>query len=493
MTSLRSIFFLIAIAGSAFTATTDIIGNRPHPALGAGAADAEDSALQQEVKSENAYKVISPYQVLGPLPHLVDEEETEGQKMARFLSQERKQLDQLGIDFFLSYTSNIAGNPVGGEHPNGFTYADFFYLGGIFRTKELFGWPSGGEFFMSVAQVDGNSLSQKNIGNQFDVQEIYVGQTFYWYQLFYEQHFYEDRIALKMGRLSTGNDFATSPLYWFYMNGGIDGSPQALLINEGISYYATATWGSALKVHLSDFTTAKVGVYQVTPGSEHGLTWNIYPNDGVLLMGQLSWNPEFSFSGSPLSHHSMAEEDEEEMRSSASKNPVTPASSKNFKGHYWMGGYYSTSCYNESLNISQQPNSFGLYWHADQTVYRPDPANDSGLVLWSVLTLSPQQSISFMPFQVNAGAVYTGLIPGRKADATIFGVAYGNYSPNFAAIQNEDGGGFPTYELVYETGYRICLTPTAYIQPDLQWIINPGGTGTIPNALVIGAQIGVNF
>jgi len=32
---------------------------------------------------------------------------------------------------------------------------------------------------MSVAQVDGSSLSQKNIGNQFAAQEIYVGQTFY--------------------------------------------------------------------------------------------------------------------------------------------------------------------------------------------------------------------------------------------------------------------------------------------------------------------------
>jgi len=27
----------------------------------------------------------------------------------------------------------------------------------------------------------------------------------------------------------------------------------------------------------------------------------------------------------------------------------------------------------------------------------------------------------------------------------------------------------------------------------MQWIINPGGTGTIPNALVLGAQIGVTF
>jgi porin len=44
-----------------------------------------------------------------------------------------------------------------------------------------------------------------------------------------------------------------------------------------------------------------------------------------------------------------------------------------------------------------------------------------------------------------------------------------------------------------EGGYRVNLTKFAYVQPDVQWIINPGGTGTIPNALVLGAQIGVTF
>jgi porin len=31
------------------------------------------------------------------------------------------------------------------------------------------------------------------------------------------------------------------------------------------------------------------------------------------------------------------------------------------------------------------------------------------------------------------------------------------------------------------------------VQPDLQYIIRPGGTGNIPDAFVLGAQIGVSF
>ena len=481
---LASLFFLAVVSSG----NNQLIDQSHQDAtIGAGMANIDQTQRESELQSQEV--VPSPYRPLGPIPNLLEEEK----QAAHFVSDGRNFLDQHGVDFFLSYTSDIAGNPVGGVNPNGFTYADFFYLGGVFKTQELFGWPPGGSVTMSVAQVDGSSLSQKNIGNQFAAQQIYVGQTFYWYQIFYEQRFWDNHANIKIGRISTGNDFATSPLYWFYMNGGIDGSPQALLINQGISYYATATWGAVLKAHLSSSTVARVGVYQVTPGSMHGLTWNMYPSDGVLLMGQFSWNPEFPLSGSRSGQQQSDDDDEQESLRSPSKNPVAPLSTKNFQGHYWMGGYYSTSTYNESLNMPQQPNSYGLYWHADQTVYRPDPTNDTGLVLWTVFTLSPQQDISFMPFQVNGGAVYTGLIPGRKTDATLLGIAYGNFSPNFAAQQSEEGGGFPTYELVYEAGYRICLTPTAYIQPDIQWIVNPGGTGTIPNALVIGAQMGLSF
>jgi carbohydrate-selective porin OprB len=32
-----------------------------------------------------------------------------------------------------------------------------------------------------------------------------------------------------------------------------------------------------------------------------------------------------------------------------------------------------------------------------------------------------------------------------------------------------------------------------FIQPDIQFVMRPGGTQTIRNALVIGAQIGINF
>jgi len=62
-----------------------------------------------------------------------------------------------------------------------------------------------------------------------------------------------------------------------------------------------------------------------------------------------------------------------------------------------------------------------------------------------------------------------------------------------AAATQAAGGGYPSYEVVFEWGYRVQFTKFLYIQPDMQYVVNPGGTHTIPNALVLGAQCSVTF
>jgi porin len=126
-------------------------------------------------------------------------------------------------------------------------------------------------------------------------------------------------------------------------------------------------------------------------------------------------------------------------------------------------------------------------------VYQESPGSAQGLTLWSAFVLSPQQNIAKLPFQVNGGAVYQGLIPGRDNDQTVFGVVYGEFSDDYANATEAAGGGHPDYELVFEWGYRIQFTKFLYVQPNVQWVINPGGAYNIPNALVLGAQCSVTF
>jgi porin len=70
---------------------------------------------------------------------------------------------------------------------------------------------------------------------------------------------------------------------------------------------------------------------------------------------------------------------------------------------------------------------------------------------------------------------------------------YGRLSNDYAEQQQAFGNGSPTYEMPLELGYRVQVTRFAYIQPDIQYVIRPGGTGDIPNATVLGVQFGASF
>ena len=55
------------------------------------------------------------------------------------------------------------------------------------------------------------------------------------------------------------------------------------------------------------------------------------------------------------------------------------------------------------------------------------------------------------------------------------------------------GVGLQTYELVLELTYIFQATRWLQVKPDVQYVIKPGGTGKIPNALVIGFQLALNL
>ncbi|MEO8043896.1 MAG: carbohydrate porin [Spartobacteria bacterium] len=82
---------------------------------------------------------------------------------------------------------------------------------------------------------------------------------------------------------------------------------------------------------------------------------------------------------------------------------------------------------------------------------------------------------------------------GRDDDQTTFGFIYGNFSEHYARTVKAAGYGVPEYESVLESDYRIQLTKFAFLQPDVQWSIRPSGTGRVPNALVLGAKMGITF
>lgn len=410
--------------------------------------------------------------------------------------------DDVGIEFSLSYTTNLAGNPSGGMK-QGFTYTDNIGFGVQLDLEKLVGW-QGATITVSGLDRNGTSLSQDYIGNQFTVQQIYGGQTVMLYGLHLDQTFWSKKASIKVGRFATGDDFASSPLYWLYMNNGIDGNPQALPVNGQFSAYPWAVWAARLRIDPTPEYNAQFGVYQVSnrtfDRTLHGVNMNMQPGDGIMLITQLGWTPEFLKAPVPQSpaasdgKSTPVQPSDGRVTFGTSKNPAPPEEKlRGMPGHYWFGTYYSSWEYPQFGKDTTAANAYGFYWHGDQMIYREAPGSKEGLIAWTAFVLSPQDNIAKLPFQWNSGLIYQGPLPTRSEDSAIFGLAYGNFSDDYGRSGQAYDGEAVSFEMALEWAYRIQLNDFFYIQPDVQYIVRPGGTGSIPNAFVLGAQIGVSF
>lgn len=372
----------------------------------------------------------------------------------------RSELASQGYTFFANYNAIVASNVSGGiDH--GSNYAHDIYVGAQFDLERLLGW-KGATFSLTGINRAGDSID-KNVGGIYSVMQLVGGQTTFLYGVSLEKKLWDDQFSIKLGRITATDDFAGSPLYGLYLNNSINGQIRAVLLDAVMTSYPFPVWGARVVYSPTQDFKAKVGVYQLTKEmfnpDKHGLDFAFSRSDGVSVFTELDWRLDWN--GKP--------------------------------GNFAVG-LNSVSFDMPEFNSTRTTNPFfRFYLQGDQQVYQASPGSEQGLVLFLTLAYAKQQEAALVPFQTSFGAVYQGLFPGRDKDKLIFGVTYGRLSQDYADQQQALGSGKPTYEMPMELGYRFQLTRFAYIQPDIQHVIRPGGTGDIPNATVLGAQFGASF
>lgn len=400
----------------------------------------------------------------------------------------RDDLEKKGVDFFGYYTADIASNPVGGTNPGNTTYTDDIYFGVNLYLAKLLGW-NGTRVFINGIRRDGKSLTGKYVGSIYNSQQDYGGENIFLYDVDVEQLLFNEKVSIKLGRFSASDDFNNSPIYNLYMNNGIDGDIRNVLFDTQFSAYPFSTWAGRISYFPAKEVEMKFGVFQTSKDvfnrERNGVDWSIDPDDGVFLIGQVNWSPEFN--KQPVARNTGKPDGKATADSGETET-------KGLKGHYNIGGSYSPwKGFSRFDNGRQRAGSWGVFAHADQMVYQAKPGANQGLVLWAAGAAYPQGDISIVPYQAEGGLVYQGLVPRRPEDKTLLGVVYGKFSQDFARQVEAAGNGHPDYELVLEGAYRFQFTKFFFVQPDIQFINKPFGTGRIDDVLVVGTHSGIVF
>jgi len=372
---------------------------------------------------------------------------------------------------------------------------------------KLTGWDAieGLTFFTDVRYRDGDGVNKytgaSNTfapstfqgGKQWRFQNAYA--TYTTPELFGVKEFF----TLSLGWQNPADIFIKQPESKFFVNNtftsargiGANGIPW------GGSY---AAWGGYARVKPTDWSYVQSGLYLAAPNGTNTRNNGLYfqgfhpdPNlNGLYWLTELGLTPKIGPSKLP--------------------------------GRYAAGFLY-WGVENSSYYGTNHDQRVLFYWQADQMLFRekspeapaplakgpsdgksvadgksfkaaPTPKtklNEQGLYFFSLTNFAPAYN-NPLPFYFQTGLIYKGLIPTRDADQLGVAIGYGNYS--FDKIQSEearDVSVHQTYEAVVEVDYRVQINQWAYIQPLVQYIIRPNGTGLVHNDTILGFQMGLTF
>ncbi len=371
----------------------------------------------------------------------------------------RQRLVEAGVTPQASYTTDLLANPIGGAR-QGFAYAGNLEASLEFDLERLLGLKGSG-FFIAASWASGRDLSDRKIGNLFTVSQVFEGQSVRLAQMYFQQELLEKKLSLAIGRLSTEEDFATSDLFENYVSAGVNGNPFGLPLNvPSFSSDPIASWGVRAIVEPTERLRLAAGIYNADPkvgeDDQNGVDFVLNPQDGVLVIAEAGYrhNQEDGDTGLP--------------------------------GNIKIGGYYDSSEF-ESFSDpgDERKGNYGLYVLLDQMAYREGGAgSEQGLTPWVTLTFAPIKEVNTLPFFAAGGLVYRGLFRGRDDDTTNLGVYYGRFSDDLPD---------QSFETVLEVNHRFQLAPWLYLTPDFQYVFRPDGSDDEPDAVVVGAEIGIAF
>ena len=279
--------------------------------------------------------------------------------------------------------------------------------------------------------------------------------------LWVQQKLFGDKLTLRAGMFNADRDFIVSQYASFFLNSGfgwpilyggdLGGPPAYPYAAPGFyaAYQPAEGWILQAAVMQGDAYTDSANFH-----------WNIDRMNGLLFLNEAI----YTWSKSPL-----------------------PGTAK-------IGALFTTG-YPE-IPGEDDAEAWGgsfIYGIVDQALYNEagsTPDNPQGLGWFARGGFAAPQRSSPLGMLIETGLVYAGPFPGRDNDSAGLGFIWNQTSPQQASGLEGSNRGL---EMIFEASYQWQISPWFSVQPDLQYILQPGGSTAVPNALVLGLSVEIDF
>ncbi len=420
----------------------------------------------------------------------------------------RPWLSKYGLSLSILETSEVLGNVSGGVN-QGFDYDGLTQMILQLDTERAFHL-YGGTFNVSGLQIHGRNLSADNLYTLQTASGIEADRATRLWELWYDQKFLEeDRLDVKIGQQSLDQEFMVSQNALLFVNTmfGWPMVPSADMPGGGPAYPLSAP-GIRVRIRPIDSLTFLAGVFNGSPVSNNngdpqkqnpsGTTFPI--NGGALVIAEVQY-----------SYPSLG-------------SMVSADQSQSLSGTYKLGFWYDTENFadqeydNTGLSLANPASAgipmthqgdYAIYAVMDQMIWNDpnDPDGDRAINLFARAMGTPEENRNLIDFSLNAGFTFHEPIPHRGDDTFGIGMGYAKVSDRAADLDKDTGfytgSAYPVRsgEAFVEATYQYQLTPWCQLQPDFQYVFNPGGGIPNPNApgqqvkdeAVIGLRMNISF
>ena len=344
----------------------------------------------------------------------------------------------------------------------GAVYDGYLKLGLGVNLEKLAGWENT-FFYVNVLYPHGDSLSQKYVGDLNVVSNIDTYDSVRLFKCWVQRNFADDRASLRLGIMAVDKDFFAS---------------------EGAGMFLNSAFG-AFPVIGQDI------IAPIYPVSAPGLRVILKPTDALLFRAAL-----FSGDvGTPTDnrHNTRLDFRGRDGIDGFIEGAWSTVVAADLRGTYKLGGFYNSKSFDDLRSGRRHAGNYGVYAIADQQLWREADSEASlkqGLNSFARVAFAPADR-NFVEFDSEAGLTYTGIFPGRDNDIFGVGVIYTRVSDE---ALDEAGARFATHhEAVVEVSYQAPINGYLTLQPDFQFIVNPGAVHRSRDAVVAGLRLTFNF
>jgi len=395
----------------------------------------------------------------------------------------RSALGNYGITLNFTDSENLLGNLAGGVK-QGATLQGVVTGTVEIDTGKAFGL-QGGTFHVTGLQIHGRSLSPYYLDDLQAANGNEAETTTRLWELWYDQAFDYGKFDLKFGQQSIDNEFIVSKYSGLFVNtmAGWPLIPSDDLYGGGPAY-PLASLGARLQAKPADNITVLAGAFDDNPGGGAfsddaqaldgpGAKFNL--NTGALFIAELQYTVNEPAVGQ------MVQVDQ-------------PAPS-GLPGTYKIGFWYDTGAFPDqrfgtdglslaSTNSNGDPRphhgDYSLYGVADQTVWQSTADSSRTLNIFGRIMAAPDTQ-NLIDFSFNGGVTIAAPLPGRDNDQAGLDIGVGHVSSRVAGLDRDQGLIVRGTETLLELTYQAALTPWLQLQPDIQYVINPGAGLSNPN------------